>query len=214
MRSPNTRQSHRRFPLTRLMGDSGNLRVLRSLLAYEGPQSSTQLARDSALTLAGVAKVLDSLVTQGAVQILGGGRSRLFQAVTSHPFVTELKAVFAHERAQWEGFLSGLRQLFQGDGGVKAAWLYGSVARGEDTPESDVDLAVLVEDEPAAERIRQALHGIEASLHAHFSVITLTADTLPSVKRTWWSEVLRDGRTLKGPDPAHAQAGARRRYAR
>jgi predicted nucleotidyltransferase len=204
MRAPSTRQSHRRFPLTRLLGDTGNLRVLRALVTYDGPQSSAQLAQESGLTLAGARKVLENLIAQGVVQVLGGGRTRLYQGAISHPLLAELKSVFAHEQTQWQGFLSRLRELFRSDAGVQAAWLYGSVARGEDTPDSDVDIAVLVKTEAAGKRMRQALRDLEPSPHAHLSVITITVDSLPTVKRrAWWSAVLREARTLKGPDPSH-----------
>jgi predicted nucleotidyltransferase len=210
MRSPTTHQSHRRFPLTSLLGDSGNLRVLRALLTYGVPQSSTQLAQASGLTRAGVLKVLSGLSSQGAVRVLGAGRTQLFEAIASHPLVADLKGVFEHERAEGEHFVSQLRRTFETDRSVKAAWLYGSVARGEDDLESDVDVAVLVENEAAGERIREALQRLEQPLRAHFSVIALTPQTLPEAKDSWWAQVVRDGRTLKGPDPAHVRPLQRR----
>jgi predicted nucleotidyltransferase len=201
-------QSHRRFPLTRLLGDSGNLRVLRALLEYEAPQSSTQLVRATGMTLPGVLKVLDNLVAQGAVEVLGSGRSRVFSA-TKSPQVEDLKLAFERERGEWERFLGVLRTMFAKRGDVLAAWLYGSVARGDDGPDSDVDLAILVKDESAADRVRDCLHELERSLRAHFSVMALTPKNLQTVDPTLWAAIVRDGRTLKGPEPARVRKSSR-----
>jgi predicted nucleotidyltransferase len=196
--------SHRRFPLTRLLGDSGNLRVLRALLEYEAPQSSTQLVRATGMTLPGVLKVLGNLVAQGAVEVHGSGRSRVFSAI-KNPQVEDLKVAFVHERTEWERFLRVLRTTFAKRRDVLGAWLYGSVARGDDGPDSDVDLAILVKGESAADRVRDCLHEIERSLRAHFSVLALTPKDLRTVDPMLWAAIVRDGRTLKGPEPVRVQ---------
>jgi predicted nucleotidyltransferase len=152
------------------------------------------------MTLPGVLKVLDNLVAQGAVEVLGAGRSRVFGA-TKTPQVADLKIAFVHERAEWERFLRVLRTTFAKRRDVVAAWLYGSVARGDDKPDSDVDLAVLLKDESAADRVRDCLHKIEQSLRAHFSVMALTPKSLRTVDPALWAAIVRDGRTLKGPEP-------------
>jgi predicted nucleotidyltransferase len=196
---PVSLQSHRRFPLTRLLGNSGNLRILRALLEYEAPQSSTQLVRATGMTLPGVLKILDNLVAQGAVEVHGSGRSRVFSAIKSAQ-IEDLKVAFMHERTEWERFLGVLRTTFAKRRDVLAAWLYGSVARGDDGPDSDVDLAILVKDESAADRVRDSLHELERSLRAHFSIMALTPKDLQRVEPTLWAAIVRDGRTLKGPE--------------
>lgn len=201
---PTSVQSHRRFPLTRLLGDSGNLRVLRALLQYDAPQSSVQLVQATGMTLPGVLKVLSNLLAQGAVEVHGAGRSRVFGATTSQQ-IEDLKAAFEHERAEWERFLRVLRAALAKRRDVLAAWLYGSVARGDDGPDSDVDLAILVKDESAADRARDCLHGLERSLRAHFSVVALTPKDLRAAEPTLWTAIVRDGRTLKGSEPARVR---------
>ena len=39
------------------------------------------------------------------------------------------------------------------DGAVSAAWLYGSVVRGEDAPDSDVDIALVVRSQAVADQV-------------------------------------------------------------
>jgi len=152
------------------------------------------------MTLPGVLKVLDNLVVQDAVQVLGSGRGRVFSA-TKNPQVSDLKIAFVHERAEWERFLRVLRTTFAKRRDVVAAWLYGSVARGDDKPDSDVDLAVLLKGESGADRVRDCLHEIERPLRAHFSVMALTPKSLRTLDPALWAAIERDGRTLKGPEP-------------
>lgn len=137
-------QSHLRYPLTRLLANGGNIRVLRVMMAYGAPLGATQLARDTGLTPQGVRPVLDALADQGLVSVLGQPRSQLFSVAPEHPFAGALKALFEQERARWGELQQTLRDALRAHKEVRSAWLYGSVARGEDAPHSDIDIALVV----------------------------------------------------------------------
>ena len=206
-------QGHLRYPLTRLLGHGGNVRVLRALSAYGGPLSAVQLAREAGLTPQGVRHVLDGLVGQGVVSALGQGRSRLYAVETAHPLAPVLKTLFAAERARWEGLLMRVRDSLEAIEPVNAAWLYGSVARGEDGPASDIDLALVVEGVPGevGEAVRDRLRPLEDELRVTFSVVTLSgADVLERAgKDSWWDELARDAKVLKGGTPEQVAARLR-----
>ena len=206
-------QSHLRYPLTRLLGHGGNVRVLRALSAYAAPLSAAQLARDAGLTPQGVRLVLDELVGQGAVAALGQGRSRLYSIDSAHPLAPVLKALFAAEHGRWEGLLARLREGLNAFEQVDAAWLYGSVARGADGPASDVDLALVVHGAAgeAAEAVRERLRPLEDELRVAFSVVALShADVLErATNDPWWSELERDAKVLKGGTPESVAARLR-----
>ena len=123
--SNHTVQSHLRFPLTRLLGSNGNIRVLRALLAYGAPLSTVQLARDTGLTRQGVLLVVEGLVGQGLVTVFGQPRSQLFSVVQEHPFAAALKAIFEQERNLWDALQQTLRDSLQAHPAVRSAWLYG-----------------------------------------------------------------------------------------
>jgi predicted nucleotidyltransferase len=199
--------------LTRLLGNGGNVRVLRALSAYAAPLSAAQLARDAGLTPQGVRLVLDELVGQGAVAALGQGRSRLYAIDSAHPLATVLKALFAAEHRRWEGLLARLREGLNAFEQVDAAWLYGSVARGADGPASDVDLALVVHGAAgeAAEAVRERLRPLEDELRVTFSVVALSpADVLErATKDPWWTELERDAKVLKGGTPESVAARLR-----
>jgi predicted nucleotidyltransferase len=202
MRTPSGQQSHLRYPLTRLFGSPGNVRVLR-VLADELASSATQIASASGLTPQGTRLVLDVLAAQGIVTVKGSARTQLFELATVHPFRHPILELFAAERAIWEDLVARLRERLKKRAGVRAAWLYGSVARGEDTPVSDIDVALLVSSRDMADKVREDFMPIEDELKVHVSVTALTSQELAALHEDdkWWSDVVRDARVLKGGRP-------------
>lgn len=184
-----------------MLGDSGHVRLLRVLLLHGGALSSTQLAAQAGLTPQGVRNVLEDLGLQGAVQVLGSGRTRLFRVRPEHPMTGAVASLFTAERAQWESFLTSLREVLVKQSDVVGAWLYGSVARGEDGPESDVDIAVLLERDRQSEHIRDEFSMLEQQLNASFSIITLKRRELAKVNRSWWRSLVAEAFVLKGRRP-------------
>ena len=92
----------------------------------------------------------------------------------------------------------GLREFFRSPSSVQAAYLYGSVARGEAGPESDVDVAVLLAegDPPALQDEALRLEGdLERLLGRTVQVVVLNLAPVDLVHR-----VLRDSLLLAEHD--------------
>jgi predicted nucleotidyltransferase len=201
---PSQTQSHLRYPLTSILGSAGNVRILRALVGSPAPQSAPQLARAAGLTPQGARRVLDTLVRQQVLNVAGSGRARLYALNPSHPFADALVALFLEERRRWDALLASLREMLVKRGtAVTAAWLYGSVARGEDAPGSDLDIAVLVRSQAVADQVREDLMQIEDAHQLRISLAALTSKDLAALPDDdrWWSDVARDARVLKGPAP-------------
>jgi predicted nucleotidyltransferase len=201
-------QSHARFPLTSILGSAGNVRMLRALAADAGPLAVPDLARRAGLTGPGARRVLDSLADQGVVKAYGSGRTRFYGLDPRHPFADGLSGLFRLERQRWEDLLAAIRDaLAAPDGKTIAAWLYGSVARGDDTPGSDLDVAALVSEPEAADRLREVFIPIEDAQHVRISLTVLTPAELAALPENdpWWSDVVRDARVLKGQAPSLAR---------
>jgi len=204
MPAPSQAQSHIRYPLTSILGNAGNVRVLRALVSDTSPQSAPHLARLAGLTPPGTRLVLDALARQRLVKVHGSGRAQLYALNPSHPFADALAALFREEQQRWEALLVSIREVLVKRGtAVGAAWLYGSVARGEDTPGSDLDIALLVRSHAVADQVREDLMPLEDGQHLRISLIALTPKELAALPDSdrWWSEVVRDARVLKGPAP-------------
>ncbi|HSI60304.1 MAG TPA: nucleotidyltransferase domain-containing protein [Ideonella sp.] len=154
--------------------------------------------------------VLDTLARQQLVKVHGSGRAQLYALNESHPFASALAALFQEEQQRWERLLAKIREMLVKRGAaVRAAWLYGSVARGEDTPRSDLDIALLVSSQAVADQVREDFMPLEDGQQLHISLTALTPKELAALPDDdrWWSDVVRDARVLKGsaPDLARRQ---------
>lgn len=114
-------------------------------------------------------------------------------------------------RHSWP-LLAGLRQALRTEHNVRLALLFGSTARGEDTPQSDVDVLVEMRD-PSLARVADLSMKLEALLGRRVDVVTREeAEASPSLL----AEAVADGRVLvdrEGSWPAlrgEADALARR----
>lgn len=201
---PSQTQSHLRHPLTALLGSAGSVRVLRALATGRAPQSAPQLAAAAGLTPQGTRGVLDVLTRQRLVKAYGSGRTQLYELNTTHPLALSLAALFQHEQSRWDGLMSAIRDVLARHGAaVSAAWLYGSVARGDDSPASDVDIALIVRSHAVADQVREALMPLEDAQQIRVSLTALTSKELAALPEDdpWWVNVVRDGRVLKGAAP-------------
>ena len=212
MPAPSQTQSHLRHPLTLLLGSAGQVRVLRALATAHSPQSAPQLAAAAGLTPQGARGVLDAMTRQRLVKALGSGRTQLYELNTGHPLAPAMAALFRAEHQRWDGLMGAIRDVLERHGNVVAAWLYGSVARGEDAPDSDVDIALLVRSQAVADEVREALMPLEDAQQIRISLTALTPRELAALPEddAWWANVAREGRVLKGAAPDEA----RRRVAR
>ncbi|MCO5122087.1 MAG: nucleotidyltransferase domain-containing protein [Burkholderiaceae bacterium] len=173
-------------------------------MADPSPQSAPQLAGVAGLTPQGTRLTLDALAQQRLLLAHGAGRARLYTLNPSHPFAGAIAALFEEERRRRDALLESIRQVLARHGeAVSAAWLYGSVARGEDSPGSDLDIAVLVRSQAVADRLREDLMPLEDEQALRISLTVLTPEELAAVPEDdpWWSDVVRDGRVLKGSAP-------------
>ncbi len=107
---------------------------------------------------------------------------------------------------KWQELTDALRTVFKSFHGVEAAWYYGSVARGTDTPASDFDLAVVMpgdQIEEAVDAIRNALRPLGDTFGVSFGTVGIAASEVVSIAAatTWWNSMTDNAITLKGPDP-------------
>lgn len=201
-------QSHIRYPLTGLLGSAGNVRVLRALTGEPPVQSAPQLASLAGLTPQGARLVLDALVRQRLVVAHGSGRALLYELNESHPLAASLRTLYQDEQRRWDGVLESIRAVLQRHGtAVSAAWLYGSVARGEDSSASDLDVALVVRSQAVADQVREDLMPLEDAQQVRISLTALTPRELAALPEDdpWWANVVRDGRVLKGAAPEQAR---------
>nr|WP_294553200.1 nucleotidyltransferase domain-containing protein [uncultured Rhodopila sp.] len=209
-------RSAQRYPLTATPGTEANVRLLRELFRHGGQTSAPHLAARTGLARAGVRAGLAALEGMGIVASARTGRTHLYNACADHPLSACLAALFEAEEARFTAIRDTVRSAAAGSGAdVIAAWIYGSVARGEDRPNSDVGIAVVAAPAQRARVLdptRAALVAPAATLGFVPSVIGLDRGDLRRLAREhdpWWRGVVADAIVLAGPRPDELAARLR-----
>ncbi len=69
--------------------------------------------------------------------------------------------------------LQSIRRLLEARPDVRLAYLFGSAARGEERPRSDLDVGVLFEDDPAPEAINRLVAELERAVGRPVDLVVL-----------------------------------------
>jgi DNA-binding transcriptional ArsR family regulator len=210
-------QSAIRYPLTGILGTDANVRVLRELSRHGSELAASALVMRSGLAQSSVREALIALENMGVVEAIGSGRSRLYRLRRNHPLRAILNTLFKAEEERFDAILEAIRMAAEHCGkDVIAVWLYGSVARGQDRPVSDIDLAV-VADPKALPRVEQTmrdeLHRAQDKLAFVASVVALDLNDvqrLSDENDPWWTAVSRDAFPIVGDRPDGILARLRR----
>jgi predicted nucleotidyltransferase len=104
--------------------------------------------------------------------------------------------------------LSGLRRALRTERGVRLAVLYGSLARGDEDSDSDLDLLIDTEDEPAVSAARLAAR-LEPLIGRRVDVAHL--DRVEAEAPLLLDQALREGRVLVDRDGLWSRLEERRR---
>lgn len=199
-------------PLDYILGSPALVRVARVLAGHGGPLGVSDIARRARLALPSTREALRRLIDTEVVHAIGAGRSMVCSLRPEHPLSPALLALFAAERQQADAVFGAIRgaaaRLHPRPLGV---WLYGSVARGEDEPTSDIDIAVASVGEPSvqADALRDAIASALPDREHRVSVVGLGAvdvQRLASERAPIWTELARDAVVLAGDDPASVLA--------
>jgi len=212
-------QSAQRYPLTTILGTETNVRLLRELSRHGGQLSAPSLVSRTGLAKTSVWAGLTSLEDTGVVLVAGTGRARLYSLRVDHPLHSALGALFEAEERRFEAVLDAIRAAAGGcEPAVLAVWVYGSVARGQDRPGSDFDIAVLATDEAPAsvsDTMRESLQQAGSSLGFTPSVVSICkqdASRLARERDPWWAGIVRDAIVVLGPRPDEVVRAHRARH--
>lgn len=100
-----------------------------------------EISRRTAEPLNAVRRELGYLEKAGLVRSRPAGNLKYYSVVKEFPFYTELKKIIYSTVA----FGDYLKDRFKDSRQIELAFIYGSVARDEETPKSDVDLFIVGE---------------------------------------------------------------------
>jgi len=207
MRTPNAPESFLRHPTSTLLATPGSVRVLRELLESEQPLAVRALAERTRLSAQGVRNSLDALRRGGIVEQLGEGRSRLFRPDVGHPLYLALGSLFHAEAERFTTVMEALRTAMETlVPEPMGAWIYGSVARGEDVADADLELAVVTADgdvDTPIGRLREVLGPIQDLQRVWISVVGLSPQDVRRLAGgdRWWKKATDPHLTIFGRGP-------------
>jgi predicted nucleotidyltransferase len=120
-------------------------RSRRSILALLYGHSDERLylreiARRAGTGIGATQRELEQLTEAGLIHRVRHGHRVYYQANRKNPIFAELKSILAKTSGIRDILLEGLTPL---ENRIKLAFVYGSIARGEETASSDVDLMVV-----------------------------------------------------------------------
>jgi predicted nucleotidyltransferase len=172
--------------------------VLAALLRTDTPMTGRQihglLSDDYSLWT--VQQALKSLTKLGMVETQTIGRAGVHTINEDHVSVAPLRRLLDPVAALREAIIAVT------GGGVQAVLLFGSIARGEGTPDSDIDLAVIA---PSDWDSRVELEdSVRLRLGNNCDVLVLTEadfNRLAASGEPVVSDILRDGVALIGTKP-------------
>lgn len=196
-------------PLQRIFGGSQSA-VLEVLLGVSGSLSIRQIAGLAGVSEPAAARALRTLETQGVVASQLAGSANMFQLNEAFPFAPALRDILRLAEKQNDDFA---RQLLRelDDKAVNAIVLFGSAARNEESPTSDIDVLVVVEDSKAVERIAPRILNVEEAMTKRINrPVQLVVQKAPSradMNKPFWKQIAADGRLLHGVSPIELANG-------
>jgi len=199
-------------PLDDLLGSQARLRILRYLCTVGGEHTGRGIARAIGMGETPTHRALKALADTLIVLYRVAGRAHYYRLNEHHALVERgLRPLFAAERAQRDAAIADL--LAEVDVPVDAALVYGSVARGEDTWHSDLDVLLVTSTAEDARRAAERIWQRDGDLIQRYGVISVRAlsrdELAERVQRgeRWLVEALRDGVVVRGTSPRCGQRG-------
>jgi len=174
-------------PLNQILGNKNKVAILRHLVLYPSEVATGRsLARELGMNQATCNNALNSLHRAGIVTRKHAGRSTMYQIARDTAVCEELlKPLFQAETLMPK---EAVRMLVSGLE-VKSirAFLFGSMARGSDTPESDADILLVVNDgvdrNKALDRLSENTPEAYRRFHTGFNVVLLTESELAAKRK-------------------------------
>lgn len=203
-----------RHPFTEVLGSRANVAVMRELCLHGGELQTADLKRRTGLTVNGARLALIGLVNAGIVEMVGGGRVNLYRVNSSHPLVGALRGLFEAERSRAASLPDAIRTATELPE-VKAVWVYGSFARGEDRFDSDLDICAVLEEDSAgavSDRLRAELGAVGRHFAVTTSLVTIGPEDVLRLAEgdPWWKTLVRDAMVIRGARPQELAAALKR----
>lgn len=190
-----------------LLGTETGVRILRTFL--ERPRRSftgREIAAASGTAVARTIERLRVLEKYGLVEPKEAGRATVWSWVPKHTLEPALRAWFNHERGLRDRLVETLRNKLSEIPEIRRAVLFGSVARGDERADSDVDILIIVSSMREKAATQATLDPIAEAIRATFTnplraLIYTDEETRAKQMRPLMGAVEKEGITLVDKSP-------------
>lgn len=152
--------------LDEILGRRSDIRILRTLLDHpEKEFTENELADVCEVSQKTVNRAMPKYVDYGLVDVRTVGRANVYSVNSGHYIVKQLNTLFNKEERAREELEKVLKNTFQNDDAILSLSIFGSVARGQEEPTSDIDVFILTRDK---ESTRQKIEKISEKVMERF----------------------------------------------
>jgi UTP:GlnB (protein PII) uridylyltransferase len=192
-----------------VLGTTTKVQLLRALLPLCAPVTGREVQRLAGVrSTAGVRRALEELTSAGILVRSGSSTTHQYQINRDHYLIAQLEALFEVERGQMGRLADAVEAALAAAGvrgAVRSVVVFGSQARGDARPDSDLDLLLITSDAERVDEVEAAVLGAAGSMAAHLglrvSPIVLAAERAAGRTRDGdllMQNILAEGRTLLG----------------
>lgn len=195
-----------RHPLNVLFGAPSHIAVLRTLFWAGAGMTGRAIARMSGVAVQAAHEALGRLEEAGLVRWLPQGRAHVYELCREHFLVSRgIGPILEAEAAFRPGIRGLLKQALKGR--VRAAAIFGSAARREERPDSDLDLVVVVDRERDLGAVQDLAQAASDRLRKGFGVrlsplVLSLADFRRQCRQgsSFFKVLLKEAQTVTGQD--------------
>lgn len=139
--------------LEEIIGKKSDIKILRILLKYPTKEfNENELAMVSEVGQKTVNRAMPKYVSYGVVNVRTVGKANVYTLNSGHYVVEQLRSLFQAEEGAKLELKRLLKDAFRADGAVISLAVFGSIAKGEEKPTSDIDVFVLTRDKKGAKK--------------------------------------------------------------
>lgn len=159
-----------------VLGTKTKVRLLRSLIFLDRSVTGREAARLASVSHIAL-QALDELVLVGILEQTATSSGHRYRMNEADYLFEPLYALFKAEKERYSSIIESIQTLLGRFEVVLSAYFFGSAARGEETPESDLDLLVVLKEGATKEKIQDSLTELGTRLSIEYG-ITLSSVVL------------------------------------
>ena len=157
-----------RSPLDELLGSRAKIKLLRALMPLSRPVSLREAGRLAGLSAAGASRAMEHLTAMGVTERREASGQHLYTVSRDNYLYGVLSGLFAAEEARQQALFQALRDALGSR--AHAVAIFGSRARGDDRPDSDLDLLVVTQNEDDEEGLWEHLVELQPKIQRKFGL--------------------------------------------